>query len=333
MAYLGKDITYGHLKGQTETGNGSTAAYDLDYTINDGHAVSVYVGNVHQEPDVGYTVTGGGTSITFTEDVPNGERIYIRYLGIQYDTVNVENNHITSAKIATNAVTTSEIADNAVSSVKIAENAVTAREISTNAVTTLYIADNSVTSIKIAENNVTSRELAGTISGDHTFSGSTTFSGTVVTANTTNVTVTDPLMILAHGQSGSAAYDSGFIVERGSDNNAGFIWDESADEFALISNTNSTGTETGDVTISAYGNLRTLNTAVTGTLGVTGAITGTLGTAAQTNITSVGTLTALTVDNLGVNGNTITANSGALNLTPASGSAIVLDVASFEFPL
>jgi len=47
--------------------------------------------------------------------------------------------------------------------------------------------------------------------------------------------------------------------------------------------------------------------------------------AAQTNITSLGTLTSLTVDNLGINGNTITANSGALNLTPASGSAIVLD--------
>ena len=47
--------------------------------------------------------------------------------------------------------------------------------------------------------------------------------------------------------------------------------------------------------------------------------------AAQTAVTSVGTLTALTVDNIGVNGNTITANSGALNLTPASGSAIVLD--------
>jgi len=43
------------------------------------------------------------------------------------------------------------------------------------------------------------------------------------------------------------------------------------------------------------------------------------------NVTSLGTLTYLTVDNLGINGNTITANSGALNLTPASGSAIVLD--------
>jgi len=65
---------------------------------------------------------------------------------------------------------------------------------------------------------------------------------------------------------------------------------------------------------------------------LTGNVTGnasgtaaTVTTAAQPAITSLGTLTALTVDNLGVNGNTITANSGALNLTPASGSAIVLD--------
>jgi hypothetical protein len=65
---------------------------------------------------------------------------------------------------------------------------------------------------------------------------------------------------------------------------------------------------------------------------VTGNVTGnTSGTAltvtqaAQTAITSVGTLTALQVDNLNLNGNTILASSGALNLTPATGSAIVLD--------
>jgi hypothetical protein len=61
------------------------------------------------------------------------------------------------------------------------------------------------------------------------------------------------------------------------------------------------------------------------TLSASGALTGTLGTAAQGNVTSLGTLTALTVDNLGINGNTITANSGAVNITPAGGSAIVLD--------
>ena len=51
----------------------------------------------------------------------------------------------------------------------------------------------------------------------------------------------------------------------------------------------------------------------------------TLTTAAQTAITSVGTLTALHVDNINVNGNTISASSGAVNITPAGGSAIVLD--------
>jgi hypothetical protein len=42
-------------------------------------------------------------------------------------------------------------------------------------------------------------------------------------------------------------------------------------------------------------------------------------------LTSVGTLTALQVDNLNINGNTISATSGAVNITPEAGSAIVLD--------
>jgi len=58
---------------------------------------------------------------------------------------------------------------------------------------------------------------------------------------------------------------------------------------------------------------------------LTYAMTGTLTAAAQTAITSVGTLTALDVDNVNINGNTISASSGAVNITPAGGSAIVLD--------
>jgi hypothetical protein len=61
---------------------------------------------------------------------------------------------------------------------------------------------------------------------------------------------------------------------------------------------------------------------------LTGNASGTAATvtgAAQTAITSIGTLTALQVDNLNINANTISATSGALNITPAAGSAIVLD--------
>ena len=52
----------------------------------------------------------------------------------------------------------------------------------------------------------------------------------------------------------------------------------------------------------------------------------TLTTAAQTNITSVGTLTALQIDNININLNTISSTAGTdLNITPLSGQQIVLD--------
>ena len=44
---------------------------------------------------------------------------------------------------------------------------------------------------------------------------------------------------------------------------------------------------------------------VNGTITATGSITGTLATAAQGNVTSLGTLTALQVDNININGNTL----------------------------
>jgi hypothetical protein len=61
-------------------------------------------------------------------------------------------------------------------------------------------------------------------------------------------------------------------------------------------------------------------------LTTTGTITGLLATAAQTNITSLGTLTALQIDNLNLNGNTLSTTAGTdLNITPVSGQQIVLD--------
>ena len=62
---------------------------------------------------------------------------------------------------------------------------------------------------------------------------------------------------------------------------------------------------------------------------VTGNASGTAATvtgAAQTAITSVGTLTALQVDNLNINGNTLSSTAGTdLLITPLSGQQIVLD--------
>jgi hypothetical protein len=64
------------------------------------------------------------------------------------------------------------------------------------------------------------------------------------------------------------------------------------------------------------------NIAIAGTLGVTGNITGTLATASQPNITSVGTLSTLTVDDITINGSTIS-DSGILTIT--AGDDFIVD--------
>ena len=73
---------------------------------------------------------------------------------------------------------------------------------------------------------------------------------------TGNVFATDPLLSLNTAQTGANSYDSGLIIERGTDINAGFIWDESADEFAAIS-TIEQGTVRGNVAITGYQNVST----------------------------------------------------------------------------
>ena len=79
-----------------------------------------------------------------------------------------------------------------------------------------------------------------TIAGDLTITGSTT------TASSTNTTITDKLIELANGASGSASGDVGLVLERGDDANVFIGWDESID--ALVVGTGTfTGSSTGDL--------------------------------------------------------------------------------------
>lgn len=67
--------------------------------------------------------------------------------------------------------------------------------------------------------------------------------------------LTDPLIRLNSGESGSADKDAGIVIERGSDTNVGIIYDESADQFAVI-NTSEVGTTSGNVNIASYANIK-----------------------------------------------------------------------------
>ena len=74
--------------------------------------------------------------------------------------------------------------------------------------------------------------------------------------------VTDPLVRINSGQTGTNDKDIGFIFERGDDANVALFWDETADQFVLV-NTTEDGSTNGDVTISSYADIQvgTINTA------------------------------------------------------------------------
>ena len=86
MAYVGRSPRYGFLEGQTATFNGSTTVVTLQRNVSSTDAIDVYIDNVHQEPDVAYTLSSGGNSITFTGTPDNGAVLYIRFHGITFDT-------------------------------------------------------------------------------------------------------------------------------------------------------------------------------------------------------------------------------------------------------
>ena len=108
--------------------------------------------------------------------------------------------------------------------------------------------------LEVADGNVA-------ITDNLTVSGNFTVSGTSTTIDTTTLTVTDPLIKLAHGTTASPANDLGIIFTRGNGSasniaNRGIIWDESADEFAFAFTNDEAGTTTGNVDIDDYADIR-----------------------------------------------------------------------------
>ena len=82
-----------------------------------------------------------------------------------------------------------------------------------------------------------------------TLSGNLTVNGTTSTVSSTNTTISDALIELGNGTSGSPSNDAGLVIERGSSDNVFIGWDESAD--AITFGTGSfTGASTGNLTIT-----------------------------------------------------------------------------------
>ena len=104
------------------------------------------------------------------------------------------------------------------------------------------------------------------IANDLTVAGDLTVNGDLTYLDTTNLKIEDNLFELNSNLTGSPVNDSGMLINRGNQNNAIFMWDESADKFAL-GLTTADGTSTGNITIASTSTLvANLEGNVTGTV-------------------------------------------------------------------
>ena len=176
-----------------------------------------------------------------------------------------------------------------------------------------------------------------------TIAGNLTVSGTQTTVSSTTVTVADPMLSLATNNGSADAVDIGLyglydtsgsqdlyggIFRDASDSGKWKLYKDSQAEPTTTVNVSATGHATGTWVANLEGNV-TGNVVGNLTGNVTGNTSGTALTvtqAAQPAITSTGTLTALQVDNININGNTISTTGGTdLLIGPVAGQQIVLD--------
>ena len=98
MAYIGREPSYGAFEKQSLTADSSTTTFSLNYTVGSSSSVMVSVAGVVQEPEVGYTLSGGGTNIVFTAAPTTGDTIFVVFLGIARDVGQFLNSGIITAQ-------------------------------------------------------------------------------------------------------------------------------------------------------------------------------------------------------------------------------------------
>ena len=158
--------------------------------------------------------------------------------------------------------------------------------------------------------DVTFADIAAT--GNVTITGNLDVNGTTTTLDSTNSTITDRLIELGNGTTGTPANDMGLVFERGDSDNAFIGWDESADKF-LVGTGSFTGASTGNLTVTTgtlvanlegnvtgnvTGNADTATALATGrTIGMTGDVVWTSGSFdGSGNVTGTATIQADSVE-------------------------------------
>jgi hypothetical protein len=96
MAYIGRQPSYGAFEKQDITPDGSTTTFSLTYTVGSSSSILVSVAGVVQEPEVGYTISGGGVNLVFTAAPAAVDNVFVVYLGFARDVAQLNSGAITT---------------------------------------------------------------------------------------------------------------------------------------------------------------------------------------------------------------------------------------------
>ena len=202
----------------------------------------------------------------------------------------IANATITTTQIAANTIATGNVADNAIDGTKIAQNSILTRHIDDAQVTADQLASGAVTNAKLGADAVTAAKLADDAVVTANIVDANVTTAKVADANITTAKIADnaitaaKLSIAGNGTSGQAILSDGDgTFSYGS---SGKTTEEIQDIVGAMTTSN---TET-NITVTYQDSDGTLDFVVD---------------AAQPNVTSLGTLTSLTVDDIKINGTQI----------------------------
>ncbi len=110
MAYVGNPIdtknTFQSLQGKRFNGDGSTTDFTLDVAPGSTLDIEVFVGNVRQDPNSAYTLSG--TTLSFTGAPPSGtNNIYVVHQAKSVGTIDVPSSFLSDAQTFSGALTAS----------------------------------------------------------------------------------------------------------------------------------------------------------------------------------------------------------------------------------
>jgi hypothetical protein len=251
-------LTFTGGTGIDTSGSGNAVTFAIDSTVATLAGTQTFTNKT-------FDANGTGNSISNIEvaDLASG------VLDTDISTVSASDDTLASAKAIKTYV------DNGLSS--LSSTTLTAGN--TTAVVSDTGSDGAFTVTADGNTELVVNDTSATFSGNVIVSGDFTVNGTTTTLASTNKIITDALIELANGTTGTPANDGGIVIERGDSANAFIGFDESEDKFRVGTGT-FTGASTGNLTITTG----TLLANIEGN--VTGDVTGNADTATEaTNVT------------------------------------------------